>query len=168
MLEHLSLAEQVGTALLVIGALLGAIWGWLTKIKPRVGRIADVWAALVELLFGRPEEPPNPITGAPSVPAVPGIGPRLAATEVVLDHQRAELSVLTHAVAKLVDNEARLARLENRVTVLEDARVERVVAQAESAAMWSAVDREQHSNQSTDDTSPAADDDSDSTKELPS
>lgn len=143
MLDHLTLAETIATALAAILGLLALVWGWATRIKPKIRRVADVWDGLVELLFGRPEEPENPITGAPAVPPVLGIGPRLATTEVVLGQQREELSVLTKAVAKLVDNEHRLTALEHRVTVLEDARVEQVVAKAESAAMWQVIAHEQ-------------------------
>ncbi len=156
MLEHLTLAERVMALAATTLGLLGLVLAYTRRIRPIFKRVVDTWSALTELLFGRPAEEANPITGAPPVPAVLGIGPRLAAQENAQAAQAEQMTVLTNAVAKLVDNEHRLAALESRVSILEDARVERVVAQAESAAMWSAVDREQHADPSPSDQ-PAAD-----------
>lgn len=148
MLEHLTLAERILTLVVTLLGLLGVVLAYTRRIRPTVRRVIDVWSALTELLFGRPAEEANPITGAPPVPPVLGIGPRLATVEHAQLANAEQMTVLTEAVAKLVDNERRISALESRVTILEDSRIERVVAQAESAAMWSAVDREQHADQS--------------------
>lgn len=128
---------------LALSGVMGALLGYLRWVRPRISRVLAVWTALVELLFGRPEEPENPITGAPAVPPVLGIGPRIAMQEQAQAEQGRQLAILTGAVAKLVDNESRLTVLEGRVTTLEEARVEQVVTKAESAAMWSAIAHEQ-------------------------
>ena len=150
MLEHLTLAERILALVATLLGLLGVVLAYTRRIRPTVKRVIDVWSALTELLFGRPAEDRNPITGAPPVPAVLGIGPRLATVEHAQLANTEQMAVLTEAVAKLADNERRLTALEGRVTILEDSRIERVVAQAESAAMWSAVDREQHPEQHPD------------------
>lgn len=165
MLDHLSTAERIIGAAIALLTLLGMVAGWRARVQPKIGRVVAVWDGLVELLFGRPEEPENPITGAPAVPPVLGIGPRLATTELVLGEQREELSVLTKAVAKLVDNEHRLTALEHRVAVLEDARVEQVVAKAESAAMWQVIAHEQQEQEH--DTETPSYDGGDDPKEIP-
>lgn len=142
--------NEVLAAVLAVAGLMGLVLGYLRWMRPRVGRILAVWTALVELLFGRPEEPENPITGAAPVPAVLGIGPRIAMQEQAQVEQGKQLAILTEAVAKLVDNEHRLTQLEGRVSVLEDARVEQVVTKAESAAMWSAIAHEQQEQHHAD------------------
>jgi hypothetical protein len=129
----------------VLGS-LGLIYGYVAKIKPRVGKVVDVWTALTELLFGKQAEPPNPITGAPAVPEVLGIGPRLTVQETTTALLVKNVALLTEqqarndeVVRQLVDLRHELGQLRAEVEVLKEARAERVVAQAESAAMWSAV-----------------------------
>lgn len=156
MIDHLNLAERIVALSIALLSLVGLVLGYTRRIRPVVKRVVDVWSALTELLFGRPAEGPNPITGAPAVPAVLGIGPRLAAQEQAQSAQAEQMTVLTEAVAKLVDNERRITSLESRVSTLEDTRVEQVVAKAESAAMWSAIAHEQQADQAGADDQPGA------------
>lgn len=157
MLEHLTTAERALGAMVAVLGLLGVVYGYLTRIKPKVGSVIDVWNALVELLFGKAEEPPNPITGAPAVPAVLGIGPRLTAQESTTALLVQNVALLTQqqastdeVVRQLADVRHELGTIRERLGVLEEARAERVVAQAESAAMWSAIGAVQEHGQTTD------------------
>jgi hypothetical protein len=145
-LEHLTLAERIFGGIAVVLGSLGLIYGYVAKIKPRIGKVIDVWTALVELLFGKAAEPPNPITGAPAVPEVLGMGPRLTAQETTTALLVKNVALLTEqqarndeVVRQLVDLRHEVGLMRSRLDVLEEARAERVVAQAESAAMWSAV-----------------------------
>lgn len=154
MLEHLSLAERIMALAGTAFGLLGLVLAYTRRIRPIFKRVIDTWSALTELLFGRPAEDANPITGAGPVPAVLGIGPRLAAQEQAQSAQSEQMTVLTEAVAKLVDNERRITSLESRVSTLEDTRVEQVVAKAESAAMWSAIAHEQQADPNSNPPAP--------------
>lgn len=73
------------------------------------------------------------ITGEERVPALPGIGVRMA-------HQEQQMELLTEAVAKLASTHTRLENHETRILKLEEAAVERVVTRAESAAAWRAME----------------------------
>lgn len=161
MLEHLTLAERIFGGIAVVLGSLGLIYGYVAKIKPRVGKVIDVWTALTELLFGKQAEPPNPITGAPAVPEVLGIGPRLTAQETTTALLVKNVALLTEqgarndeVVRQLVDLRHELGQLRAEVDVLKEARAERVVAQAESAAMWSAVAANAQADHASEHTDP--------------
>src|SRR3546814_5864564 len=80
------------------------------------------------------------ITGREIEPALPGIGVRMA-------HQGDKMRLLTDAVSKIADSHVRLEHVEKRVdrhdeelADLRAAQMERIVARAESAQAWSAVE----------------------------
>jgi hypothetical protein len=123
-------------AVMTCGALVFSFFRW---VRPGVKQVASDVRAGRDALVGR-EAIHDSITGRELVPALPGIGVRMASTEN-------NLTELTTAVAKLADNDQRTTDLEHwraeveawRATV--DAQsVERVVTRAESAAAWRAVE----------------------------
>ena len=73
----------------------------------------------------------DPASGK-EVEALPPLTTRVA-------HVEAAVVEFRHMVGLYTETQKRLDRLDHRVTALEDARVERIVSQAESAHMWRAV-----------------------------
>jgi len=114
------------TVLISMCVLAGLIAGWRAKIAPHLGSANRTWVAFRDTFLGR-EAINDTITGREIEPAQPAIGVRMAKLE--------------ETVATIGDQQRRLDNHEDRLVSLEQARVERVVTQAESAAMWSAVDR---------------------------
>lgn len=118
----------------VTGTLLVVVPLWVKAIRPRLRKTRATFGAVVETLVGR-EQIRDKATGKILVEAQPGLGVRMATIE--------------DAVVKLSDTDVRVRALENRqaaveqrVTTLEDARVERVVTKAESAQMLGLVNAE--------------------------
>lgn len=137
-LAHLTVG-QVATAIITIGAVAGVIGGWMKWLGPRWRRARAKWVAAVDSIVGR-EEIRDSITDEVKVPALPGIGVRMA-------HQEQQMELLTVTVTKLVDQQAHQQRLEQRVedhesrlAKLEQAEVERIVTRAESAAAYRAIE----------------------------
>lgn len=141
--EHLIWLASVIAALTVIGT------GY-TKARKPLRRGLEVWRALSELLFGSDAEPENPITGAPAVPAIPGIGKQLAdhikqetqALEKVSD----QVATMAETLAKVVENQAETQQLRSdvaalrldhgrRLAALEQQREERLVSKVETVEM---------------------------------
>lgn len=94
-------------------------------------RQARTIAALADAILGHEEVRDR--SGAPIHEAKPGIAARMSSVDRKLD----EVAALARRVTRLEEGHASLT---GRVSVLEDARVERVVTQAESAAHWRAVE----------------------------
>lgn len=113
-------------------AVLAAAIGWLRWVRPRFRRVRADFVAARDSIVGR-DPVMDTITGVERLPALPGIGVRMATTEQ-------QLGVLTDAVAKIADSHVRLENHEERIARLEAASVERVVTKAESAAAWRAVE----------------------------
>jgi hypothetical protein len=129
------LSKILGFAL----ALVGAILGFLRWVRPKMRRAGSDIRAGRDALVGR-DAVFDTITGKEIAPALPGIGVRMATTEL-------QMSTLTEAVATLADNDGRLSSLEqwrNDVdrwrNLIDAGAVERVVTRAESAAAWRAVE----------------------------
>jgi hypothetical protein len=125
----------------LIGALTlcGIVAGFFRWVRPGMKQVASDVRAGRDALVGR-DEIKDSITGRVLVPALPGIGVRMASTEN-------NLTELTVAVAKLADNDQRTTELEHWRAEVEQWRasvdaqtVERVVTRAESAAAWRAVE----------------------------
>lgn len=103
--------------------ILGAAYGTWRRFRPSVRRAT----AAIDALVGK--EAVTDRSGKEIEPAQPGLVHRT--------------TTLEQAVATLVNQDERIKHLENdhgaRLKALEDARVERLVNQAESAHMWRAV-----------------------------
>ena len=119
-------ATDVLTLVLSATAVLALIVGYARWIHPRWGRATRTWEGIKETILGREAVVDN-ATGRELVPAQPGMASRL--------------STLEDAVKTLADQHVAIQDHERRISDLEHARVERVVAQAESAAMWSTLEK---------------------------
>lgn len=113
-------------AILGIAGLVVGWWrGWWESPRRRETRARD--KAVAEAILGEPEV--HDLAGKVIMPAKPGLVSRTSTLEL--------------AVSTLIDQDARIKHLETdhgaRLKALEDARVERLVTQAESAHMWRAV-----------------------------
>lgn len=136
-MNFLTQMDALSKALIGVLTLAGLAFTFARWMRPKLKQAASDIRAGRDALVGR-DAIRDSITGKELFPALPGIGVRMATTE-------ASLSQLTTAVAKLVDNDARLTDVEHRTKALEDAMVERVVTRAESAAAWRAVEAVAHS-----------------------
>lgn len=110
--------------------LLAILGGWFRWVRPRYRRTKAEAVSIRDAIIGR-EPVVDTITGKQISPALPGIGQRIATVE--------------DALLKLTDQQAQLNEHDQRITILEEARAERVITQAESAAMWRAVGNAQDS-----------------------
>lgn len=132
MTDYLSNIDALSKALIGVGALIGMLFGFFRWVRPGARALAKDFRAGRDALVGR-EAIHDTITGKEIVPALPGIGVRMDTTEN-------QMKQLATALATLVDNSHRLDDLEPRVAKLEEAAVERVVARAESASAWRAIE----------------------------
>jgi hypothetical protein len=137
-LDHLS-PGQAAAAFLTLTAVVAAVGGWVKWLRPRFHKIVDEIAKVRDSILGR-EAVRDSITGAEIAPALPGMGVRMA-------HQEQQMELLTVTVTKLVDQQMQQQKLEQRVeehegriAKLEADQVERVVARAESAAAFRAIE----------------------------
>lgn len=130
----MNLAEVSATTGLALSlcALLAVLGGWLRWIRPRWRNGRREITAVRDAILGR-EAQFDSITGKEISPALPGMGVRMA-------HQEQQMELITSAVARLAETHERLENHESRIKKLEDAAVERVVARAESAAAWRAME----------------------------
>lgn len=125
-------AQDWVTFLLALAGLLGVLVTHFRWVRPRYRRWRAQFIAARDSIIGRPAELDS-ITGVERVPALPGIGVRMASTE---EH----LGVLAKAVASIAESHKQLEDHEKRITDLEAARVERIVGRAESAAAYRAME----------------------------
>jgi multidrug efflux pump subunit AcrA (membrane-fusion protein) len=125
-----SVNATLGLVLTALG-IVAIVGGWLRWVRPRWQRARRKVAGVFDAILGR-DAIVDSITGKEIEPELPGIGVRMA-------HQESQMEKLTDAVAILADSHQRISSLEQRVTVLEDARTERAIAQAESAQAWRAI-----------------------------
>lgn len=123
-MPDLSTTNAVIALILSLGALLALAAATVKRVRPRWEKIGRTWVAFRDTFLGR-DAITDSITGREIEPAQPPMGVRLANVET--------------AVARLADQHKWLENHEGRIRALEAARVERVVTQAESAAMWQAV-----------------------------
>lgn len=122
----------------VIGA-LGIIWKVVVRGRSTWRSAHAVFTKIVDTLVGR-EAVVDTITGEEKLPALPGIGVRMA-------HQEQQMELLAITVTKLVDQQVHQTQLaqrvdehDDRLRVLEAAQVERVITRAESAQAWQAME----------------------------
>jgi hypothetical protein len=131
-MDFISDADLLSKLLATLLTLLTAVFAFFRWVRPKLKQAASDVRAGRDALVGR-EAIHDTITGAELVPALPGIGLRMATTEQ-------QMGVLTEAVAKLADSTLRLDDHDNRLRRLEEGVVERVVTRAESTAAWRAVE----------------------------
>lgn len=127
----------VGLALGTL-SLLAALTGYYRWARPKYRNSKQKITGVVESLVGRDAIHDN-ITGVEIVPALPGIGVRMASVE---QNQIETRDALRHIATLLESQQAqdhRLDSLEKRVLNLESASTERVVTKVESTAAWEAV-----------------------------
>lgn len=105
-------------------AALSLLWKVTRRAHDKAKDVGGDVVAVRDSILGRPAVVDS-ITGKELAPALPGIGQRMDTVE--------------RALVALADQHAVLEDHETRLKALEDARVERVVTQVESAAMWQAV-----------------------------
>jgi len=137
-LHHLSVG-QVSGGIITLGAVLAVLAGWLKVIRPRWRKTRAKITAAIDSLVGR-DEVRDSITDEVVIPALPGMGVRMA-------HQEQQTELLVVTVTKLVDQQAHQIRLEkvveehaDRIAKLEANQVERVVARAETTAAYRAIE----------------------------
>jgi hypothetical protein len=131
-MDFISDADLLSKLLATLLTLLTAVFAFFRWVRPRLKQAASDIQAGRDALIGR-DAIHDTITGRELVPALPGIGVRMATTEQ-------QMGVLTDAVAKLADSTLRLDDHDNRLRRLEEGVVERVVTRAESTAAWRAVE----------------------------
>jgi hypothetical protein len=139
-MDYITNIDALSKALIGVMTLGALVFSFFRWVRPKMKQAASDIRAGRDALVGRDAIYDSTVPGKILVPALPGIGVRMASTEN-------NLTELTTAVAKLADNDQRTTDLEHwraeveawRATV--DAQsVERVVTRAESAAAWRAVE----------------------------
>lgn len=113
--------------IIAAAAVLAVVAGWVKTVMPMWRRLTGT----LDALGGRPPLV-DKASGKEVAPALPPLGVRLSNIDD-------NLARLADTIDSLNDAHRRIDAVEQRVSVLEDSRVERVVAQAESAHMWRAV-----------------------------
>jgi hypothetical protein len=138
-MESITSMDALSKALIGVITLAAMVVSFYRLVRPKLRRASSDIRAGRDALVGR-EAVFDTITGKEIAPALPGIGVRMATTEL-------QMTTLTEAVATLADNDGRLTSLElwradvDRWRGVVDAgAVERVVTRAESAAAWRAVE----------------------------
>lgn len=121
------IAVLVGIAV-GLSALLGGWWRW---VRPRYRKAKRTVAAVTETLVGR-DAITDPSTGRELVPAQPGLGVRMATMEEAIVR-------LSHMDGRVTAVETTVGEHTRQIAELRDARIERLVTQAESAQAWRAM-----------------------------
>jgi hypothetical protein len=116
--------------LTILATLVGCYVRWA---RPGFRQARSDFIAARDSIVGR-DAVVDSITGRELSPALPGVGVRL-------DRQEQQMDLLTGAVSKIADSHVRLEDHEHRIMQLEAAAVERVVARAESAQAWRAMEK---------------------------
>lgn len=125
-------ANAAVTLILGVIALVTAFASWVKWARPRLQERERDRIAQRDALIGRPPVFDS-ITRKEISPALPGIGQRMASVEVAIA-QLAESNLRHHA------HEQHLAKHDEQIAELQQARIERIVTRAESAAAWRAVE----------------------------
>lgn len=112
-----------GVAVTIVSVVGGAVIALWRRKAPQVRAFCRRVDGTLDAIVGR-EAYVDTASGR-RVPALPPLTNRVANVE--------------EAIIRLTRFEERVGSLEHRVTALEDGRVERTVARAESAQMWRAI-----------------------------
>jgi hypothetical protein len=123
---NLDAAQIALTVVLLAFGIIGAIYGTWRRFRPGVDRVS----AALDAVVGKPAV--NDRAGNVIEPSQPGLVHRVATVEEAVVEFRHMVGLLTETQRTLSDHGV-------RIKALEDARVERLVTQAESAHMWRAV-----------------------------
>lgn len=141
----MSTTDAVGVAVGVV-TLVGAGAGLWLKARKKWRHSWDRIIGALETIAGRPEIVDR-ATGRVLVPAQDGMATRITRVEDGQTAQGATLAQMAQAMQKLADGlqqqQALVGRVDDhdeRIAKLELAAVERVVARAESAAAFQAID----------------------------
>lgn len=111
------------------------VWvGWAKVVGPRIKRAWSRGVGFFQTIAGR-DPIIDKITGKEVAPAVPPLGEQMASINDTMGK-------LVAVIESNQDAHHRIDNHETRLVVLEEGRVERIVAQAESAQMWRAVANE--------------------------
>ncbi len=131
--------NEATATILGIVAVLGVLLSWLRWARPRYRRTKRDGAAIRDAILGR-DPIYDSITGKELAPALPGIGHRMAVQEGQMSEMTRAVSQLAETHVQLIAVNATLEDHNDRIQKLEEAAVERVVAKAESAAAWRAME----------------------------
>lgn len=119
-------------AIIGLAAVVGVIFGFFKWVRPAFRKFVRDFVAARDSLIGR-DEIRDSITDEVKVPALPGIGKRVATIEL--------------AVATLVQQQAEIAQLKSssddhrqRIEKLEAAALERAMSHAESAQAFKTIE----------------------------
>lgn len=118
-------AAALSLAAVVVG-LIGAGYGAWRHYRPSARRAS----AALDAIIGK--EAVTDRAGNLIEPAQPGLVHRVATVEEAVVELR-------HVTALYIETQKRIDHQDIRIKALEDARIERLVTQAESAQMWRAV-----------------------------
>jgi hypothetical protein len=136
-MESITSMDALSKALIGVITLAAMVVSFYRLVRPKLRRASSDIRAGRDALVGR-EAVFDTITGKEIAPALPGIGVRMATTEL-------QMTTLTEAVATLADGrltslELWRADVDRWRGVVDAGAVERVVTRAESAAAWRAVE----------------------------
>ena len=123
-----STAAVIGLVAVIVGVIAGG-----GALFATLRRQARTMAAMADALLGHEEARDR--SGTVFQEAQPGLAARMKGMDEKLD-----TIIKLELDSRVTTLEEAQANLTGRVSVLEDARVERVVTQAESAAHWRAVE----------------------------
>jgi hypothetical protein len=149
-MTSLDQAQVTISVALGICALVGVVVAHFRWVRPRYRSGKDMFVAGRDSLIGRPAIV-DTITGKEISPALPGVGVRLANVEAGQLETRDALRHIAAVMEGQQIQDRRIDRLESDVQSLKDAAVERVVAKAESAAAWRAVEAVANNGDTTHD-----------------
>lgn len=137
--------NDVTDTILGIGAVVALLFGWSRVLKPRLSKAWRATLGFIYSLVGR-EAIIDPVTEEVLVPAKPGLGLWMANQEHLANQNAKQMAELTETVAtlaKVVEHQGRLDIVvedhERRLTALEAARVEQLIARKESTAAYEAI-----------------------------
>lgn len=117
--------DVVVKAFLSFVAVATVVVGWFKWLRPRVKRAQQESVAIRDAILGR-DAILDSITGEERVPALPGIGMRMATVE--------------EALVALADVHVKMLDHEERIRSLETGSLERIAARADSVAAFKAIE----------------------------
>jgi len=138
-MDFISDADLLSKFLATVIGIATAVFAFFRWVRPRMKSLASDVRAGRDALVGR-EAVLDSITGKELVPALPGIGVRMATTEEQLGRLAEAFTELVRTTGRVESHEQLLEDHEGRIRHLEEGLVERVVTKAESLQAWRAVE----------------------------
>ena len=117
--------EAAAKIFLTFVAVAVVIIGWFKWLRPRLKKVNAESVAIRDAILGR-DAILDSITGEERVPALPGIGMRMATVE--------------EALVALADVHVKMLDHEERIRSLETGSLERIAARADSVAAFKAIE----------------------------